>query len=270
MTKANDIARAHVVDAEKRAKRKIKRLQNKGVRTSSINPIQNVDKSDTRALKRYAKALEEFISRQTRFIAGRDGTPIPYAAYRDYKQLEKKWNKAHDRYWSEFAPKPYITAYGVSDMTLGERSAASHVKGLPFGNIGYKRELLPEQIKSAEDLKNRMKILKRELSPSYQKQRIKQLRKNLIEHAASFNDPAIPKAIKRLSDEQLFALQNFTNFVPLYYRYINTDRDNSMGGQADAMDDEAQKQHMLLTIEQVQKIGSKNYPKRKPKKRKRD
>ena len=71
--------------------------------------------------------------------------------------------------------------------------------------------------------------------------------------------------IKKLSNEQLFALQNFTNFVPLYYRYINTDRDNVMGAQADAMDDEAQKEHMILTIQQVQN----QYPKKATRKRKR-
>ena len=71
--------------------------------------------------------------------------------------------------------------------------------------------------------------------------------------------------IKKLSNEQLFALQNFTNFVPLYYRYINTDRDNVMGAQADAMDDEAQKEHMVLTIQQVKN----QYPKKPARKRKR-
>ena len=128
----------------------------------------------------------------------------------------------------------------------------AHVKGLPFGNIDYQRQLLPEQIRSEADLRKRAQILKRELSPTYQRKRITQLRKNLLEHAATFNDPRIPNMIRKLSNEQLFALQNFTNFVPLYYRYINTDRDNVMGAQADAMDDEAQKEHMILTIQQVQ------------------
>lgn len=252
MTKANENARAHVKDAERRARRKIKRLQNKGIRTGSVAPFRDVDPSNTRALKSYARDLEKFISRSTRFVAGRDGTPIPYTAYRDYKRIERQWNREHDRYWAKFANQPFMTAYGAADMTLGQRSAAAHVKGLPFGNIDYQRELLPEQIRSVKDLEQRKKILKRELSPSFQRKRITQLRKNLLEHAATFNDPRIPNMIKKLSNEQLFALQNFTNFVPLYYRYINTDRDNVMGAQADSMDDEAQKEHMILTIQQVQ------------------
>ena len=266
MTKANENARAHVKDAERRARRKIKRLQNKGIRTGGIAPFRDVDPSNTRALNSYANQLEKFISRSTRFVAGRDGTPIPYTAYRDYKRIERQWNKEHDKYWRTFANQPFMTAYGAADMTLGQRSAAAHVKGLPFGNIDYQRELLPEQIRSVKDLEQRKKILKRELSPSFQRKRITQLRKNLLEHAATFNDPRIPNMIKKLSNEQLFALQNFTNFVPLYYRYINTDRDNVMGAQADSMDDEAQKEHMILTIQQVQT----QHPKKTAKKRRKN
>lgn len=265
MTKANERARARVRDAERRARRKIKRLQKKGVRTGGITPFRDVDPSNTRVLNSYARELEKFISRSTRFVAGRDGTPIPYTAYRDYKRIERQWNKEHNRYWQKFANQPFMTAYGVADMTLGQRSAAAHVKGLPFGNIDYRRDLLPEQVRSVKDLEQRKRILKREMSPSYQRKRITQLRKNLLEHAATFNDPRLPNMIRKLSNEQLFALQNFTNFVPLYYRYINTDRDNVTGAQADAMDDEAQKQHMILTIRQVQE----QYPKRQTRKRKR-
>lgn len=251
MTKANDNARARVADAERRARRKIKRLQKKGVRTGTISPFKEVDKSDTRALNSYARQLDKFISRSTRFVAGRDGTPIPYTAYRDYKRIERQWNKEHNRYWQKFARHPFLTAYGESDTSLGMRSAMSHVKGLPFGDIDYQRQLLPGQIRSEADLKKRMKILKRELSPAYQRQRITQLRKNLMEHAASFNDPRIPKMIKKLSNEQLFALQNFTNFVPIYYRYMSTNVEITLGEDIDATEHDAQVEHMLMLIDQV-------------------
>lgn len=251
MTKANENARAHVKDAERRARRKIKRLQSKGIRTGGIAPFREVDPSNTRALKAYARDLERFISRSTRFVAGRDGTPIPYTAYMDYKRIERQWNKEHNRYWGKFAAHPFLTAYGESDTSLGMRSAMSHVKGLPFGNIDYQRQLLPGQIRSEADLKKRMEILKRELSPAYQRQRITQLRKNLMEHAASFNDPRIPKMIKKLSNEQLFALQNFTNFVPVYYRYMSTNVEITLGEDIDATEHDAQVEHMLMLIEQV-------------------
>lgn len=251
MTKANDAARAAVRDAERRAKAKLKRLRAKGVRTGSISPLRAVDLADTRAAKKYARELEGFISRSTRFVAGRDGTPIPYQAYRDYKRIERQWNKEHRKYWDRFASQPFITAYGESDMTLGQRSAVSHIKGLPFGDIGYERSLDPSAIRSVADLEKRKKILEREMSPSFQKKRIKNLRRNLLEHAASFNDPQLPSMIRKLSDEQLFALQNFTNFVPVYYRFLSTNAEVTLGTDIDATEHDAQVEHMKMTIQQV-------------------
>lgn len=263
MTKANEAARSRVADAERRAKRKIKRLQRKGIRTGSISPFKDVDPSNTRALNSYHKQLEKFISRETRFVAGQDGTPIPYSAYRDFRRLEKKWNKEHNKYWSKFADMPFLTAYGESDTTLGMRSQMTKIKGLQYKGIDYVRETPAGALKGVPDIKRRTEIIKRELSPTYQKKRLRQLRKNLIANAESFNDPSLPSMIKKLSNEQLFALQNFTNFVPLYYRYINSDRDNSYGIEADATEHEAQVEHMKMTIAQVMERYPRTTKKRK-------
>lgn len=263
MTKANDAARARVADAERRARRKIKRLQNKGIRTGSITPFRDVDPSNTRALNTYHKQLEQFISRETRFVAGQDGTPIPYSSYRDFRRLERQWNKQHDKYWRKYADKPFLTAYGETDTTLGMRSQMTKIKGLQYKGIDYVRETPVSALKGVPDIKRRSDILKKELSPTYQKKRIQQLRKNLLENAASFNDPTLPNMIKKLSNEQLFALQNFTNFVPLYYRYINTDKDNAMGIEADAIEHDAQVEHMKMTIAQVME----RYPKTRKRKK---
>lgn len=57
--------------------------------------------------------------------------------------------------------------------------------------------------------------------------------------------------IKKLSNEQLFALQNFTNFVPIYYRYMSTNVEITLGEDIDATEHDAQVEHMLMLIEQV-------------------
>ena len=251
MTKANDAARSRVKDAERRAKRKIRRLQKKGVATGSISPLKNVDPSNTRALNSYHKELEKFISRQTRFVAGYEGTPIPYASYRDFRRLERQWNKQHEKYWAQFANKPFLTAKGESDMTLGMRSRMTNIKGLPFKGIDYVRDTPAEKLKGLPDIERRSKIIKRELSPTYQRKRITNLRRNLVNYASEFNDPEIPNMIKKLSNEQLFALQNFTSFVPLYYRYINTDKDNDFGIEADSTEHDAQVRHLKELIYQA-------------------
>ena len=251
MTKANDRARAAVTDAERRARRKIKRLQNKGVRTGGISPFREVDTSDTWALKRYAKELETFVSRQTRYVAGYDGTPIPYEAYRDFRRLEKKYNAAHAKWWDTYGQQPFITSEGASEMTIVERSLAARLKGMAFGGASAYRETPAERLRGVKDIEKRSAIMRKELSPSYQKERVRNLRMNLLAHASEFNDPRIPRMIRKLSNEQLFALQNFTNFVPLYYRYMSTNVEVTLGEDIDAMEHDAQVQHMIDTIEQV-------------------
>lgn len=251
MTKANDRARAAVADAERRARRKIRRLQCKGVRTGGITPFREVDESDTWALKRYAKDLERFVSRQTRYVAGYDGTPIPYETYRDFRRLEKRYNAEHAKWWDTYGNQPFITAEGASETTIAERSLAARLKGMAFGGASAYRETPAEKLRGVKDIEKRSAIMRKELSPSYQKERVRNLRKNLLAHASEFNDPRIPKMIRKLSNEQLFALQNFTNFVPLYYRYTSTNVEVTLGEDIDALEHDAQVQHMIDTIEQV-------------------
>ena len=254
MTRANDKAVAAMHDAERRVKRKLKRLQKKGVRTGSISPLGEVDTSNTRAVKRYTAELERFISRQTRFIAGRDGTPIPWGMWRDYRRLERAWNREHARWWGRHGGAPFVTSAGASDMTIAERSAMGRVKGAPLGGVGYQRELTPEKVRGVNDLIKRTQILQKELSPTYQKERVKNLRKNLLAHVDSFNDERLPSMIRSLTNEQLVALQNTTNFVPLYYRYMSTNIDITLGDDIDAQEHEAQVEHLKLTIEQIKKL----------------
>lgn len=251
MTKANDRARAAVADAELRARRKIKRLQKKGVRTGGISPFREVDESDTWALKRYAKDLEGFVSRQTRYVAGYDGTPIPYETYRDFRRLEKKYNAAHAKWWDTYGNQPFITAAGASETTIAERSLAARLKGMAFGGASAYRETPADKLRGVRDIEKRSAIMRKELSPAYQKERVRNLRKNLLAHASEFNDARIPKLIRKLSNDQLFALQNFTNFVPLYYRYMSTNVEVTLGEDIDATEHDAQVQHMIDTIEQV-------------------
>ena len=246
-TKANQAANAALKDATRRANRKLKRLQKKGIRTGSISPIRPVDTSDTRAVKKYTKELENFISRQTRFVRGRDGSPIPYEYWRDFKRLERDYNRTHAKFWSRFGDMPFLTTAGASDMTLRERD-----RMLQRPLIERRADVQPDQINSMSDLKRRAKTMLKEISPNYQANRMKQLRKNLLEHSMTYNDSRLPRMIRSLSEEQLFALQAMTNFVPVYFHFISTEVNVSLGEMADEMEHEAQVQHLIDTIEQVQ------------------
>lgn len=254
MTKANDAARARVKDAERRARRKMRRLENKGIRTGSISPFETIDPSNTRKLNSYYNRLEKFISRQTRYVAGNDGTPIPYKDYRDFRRLERKWNKQHDKYWTDFAPKPFITSKGESETTMGMMSLISDVPGTPFRSIKTVKQTEASKLKGVPELKRRMKNMERELSPGYEQRRVKQLRKNMLRQVSQFNEPELTKKVRGLTNVQLQALKNRTDFVPMYYHYLISYSKMSGDSVADSMDHESQYDHLMLTIEQIKKM----------------
>lgn len=255
MTSANQKAIARVADAEKRARRKLDRLDKNGVRTGSINPLRRVDYGNTRELNRYYGELEKFISRKNRYVAGNDGQPLPYDKLTQYRKLEQRYNKLHDKHWKDFAPKPYLTSKGKEDVTLGELSSMVQIKGLAYKGIDYRKQTPNEKIRGISDLNRRITILKNEVSPNFQKKRIQTLRKNLIEHVSGFNDEELTRRIRGLTNEELFRLQNETSFVPLFYRYISTDKDNDFGLEADSTEHQAQIDHIKLTIDAVRNTG---------------
>ena len=251
MTKANREANDSRSDAERRARRKLNRLKNKGIATGNISPFRDVDTSDTRAVKSYTRELESFISRENRYVGGFQGTPIPYSEYRDLRRMERKWNKVHNKYWEKFGPQPFIIPEGPTDMSLAMRSSMGHFKSDLMHGINYERSTPAEKIRGIRDIEKRKAIMLQELDPKFQENRAKVLKKNMLAYIDTFNDPELKSAIKKLNSSQLFKLQTFTDFVPLYYHYINTDRDNKISKAIDAQDDEQQRRHLKQLINNV-------------------
>lgn len=209
-TKANAAANAKVKDAERRAKRKMQRLRRKGVLTGSINPLESVPSNDTWALKAYANRLEKFISRDTRYVAGYEGTPIPYADYRDYKRVEREWNREHRKTWEKFASKPFYTGAGESGMSV---SQAREIGKLERRLIEYERSADPSSFKSVAHLRKRMERLRAEMTGEYRDRRIDTLRENMVRAAQTSNDDVLASSIEDLSPTQLQALYEQTDFV---------------------------------------------------------
>lgn len=94
-TKKNTEARKKVSNLEKRAKAKVRRLEAKGISDAkTLAGLRQVDKKDTRALNSYAKKLEKFVSRETRYERGDDGRAVrsytkKQAADRELARLER-------------------------------------------------------------------------------------------------------------------------------------------------------------------------------------
>lgn len=256
---ANKQTLATMRKLEKRAQQKLKRLQDKGVRTGSISPLKQVDTSNKGKVKAYIRDLERFNSRKTQYVAGRDGTPLPAAEVRHYRQLEKQWNKAHRKFWKKYADQPFYTPEGASDVSLGELSSYVHVKGLPYGDINYERKFNVENIRGLKDLRRRINIMKTETSPEYEQKRLQNLQVNMQDFARVMNDQRLIDMIEGMTDDQLLELWNNSDFVEIFYHAYPGKNGNTV---SQAMDYESDVQHMLQLVEGVKerKPGTRPQP----------
>lgn len=203
---------------EKRAEKKLERFRSQGVRTGSITPIRPVDTSNQAKVKKYIRELETFNSRQTQYVAGRDGTPLDKKKVSEYLKLEKKWNRVHEKFWKREGSDIFYTPEGASDTTLAQKSSYVHVKGLPFGDINYKRQADMSKIKGMKDLQRRIDIMRIETSPEYERNRLKQLRENMKDFASgAMNDKALYNMVDIMTDDQLLELWQNSDFVEIFY-----------------------------------------------------
>lgn len=210
MTRANERARVQVRDAERRAKQKLRRLENKGVRVGSISPIKKVDLSDTWAAKRYAKELNKFVEREQRFIAGQEGSPLLYKEFSKLKKLEKAYNKKQLEFWEEHGSAPILTVAGSVSSVAERAEMLKH--GIPrFKKPSFKMNVKPEQIKSKKQLERMIKQVELEINPRTDLKRLKNARFKLALYAEKFDEP-LARKIRALTNKQLMVLLMQTDF----------------------------------------------------------
>lgn len=214
MTKANDNANKERKDLERRVRRKLSRLENKGIRTGSISPIKNIDTANTRSVKSYNKQMRDFMKRENQYVAGYDGTPIKEKDWREYQKLEKRRNEVHLKRLNDYRDKTLIG----QDMTILQKAAITS-RSTIFNAIEYMRNLTPEKVKGAKDLKRRTGILKRELSPNYLRNRANRLREDVLKTIDIYNSSELKQKFEKLSNRQLQRLQNESLFVEDFFTF---------------------------------------------------
>lgn len=263
-TPANKKAQAAMRDAERRAKRKLNRLRRKGLNVGGISPLKSrVDLSDTRGIKSYTKSLEQFISRQTRYVsadqfskgyqAGYEGAPISYQAYRKYMAAEKKFNAEMQRRYDEVAAKPYIQS-GKVQGTVEQVSVEYRVNREKHA----KADVSTVKIKNEADLLRRAEVLTRASSEASRMAGMERYRQHLIEWAREYNND-LEGVAESLTNEQLWELRMTTNFDDAYHMYYP-----SGGDYADDVSDQlndATYESMTSTVEAIRKrIPGKRIP----------
>lgn len=247
-TRNNEKAVAQMKDAEKRAQRKLRRLQKKGVRVGSITPLEIIDTSNTRQVNNYIKRLENFISRKTRFVAGAEGTPISGATLKRYKKAIREANKNRDRFWKRFYGSPYLSG-SKQEGTIGE------VKSSFISRFWQKLKPNVEKLRSEKSAQTAIKALEKQASPAFFNKRANTFGKNIRKAAKNLNDERIKRALRGLTTDQLMYLQDGTNFAEVFYTYLVA-MDSPKKGTTGISEEEHEGhiEHLLLTIEQVKSL----------------
>ena len=113
-------SRAEIARLEARARAKVRRIEKQGVRLSGsqYDPLRESAGASYRERARYADELRRFTSRNTQFVAGREGRPITNYDWQSYKRAEQAYVRKAKTQFEEV--KDFKLSSGES---VGERMA---------------------------------------------------------------------------------------------------------------------------------------------------
>lgn len=210
--------RAEVMRAHKLAGDKARRVeQSTGAKVagSSFDPRRDpskVSKYNARQLRAYQAELAEFRSRNTQFVAGSRGTPIPKHQWVRYQNVQQTYNKLGS--W-ELASVFNVELPGGS--TIGEReatflpegrAAAGRASNRPQGGVN----LDAGQIHSADALPMLEKRLRDRMSEGSLSRAISAQRYQMGEMLSAIGESDLIPEFGELTDKQFSTLWNYTDF----------------------------------------------------------
>lgn len=208
--------------AEQRAKRKLRRLEKKGIRTGAIMPeFKSLDELTTGQKRAYENQLEKFISRQTRYVAGYEGTPIHYGVVKQIRAAEKKLNEQRAAQWAAVSGKPMLT--NPSSMTTDDYRNMTRIYDAGTGTLkpNPKSPLYFTEFKSRDismlrgdkDAAEYIKALRHAGTKSYVKKKNNIMIDNMLKVMRDINEPELAARIKKLSMEQIYILAARSDFI---------------------------------------------------------
>lgn len=217
---------------EQRAKRKLYRLQHdKGILTGGINPLRDTSAMSTQAKVAYERKLEAFISRENRYVAGYEGTPIRYATVKEIRAVEKKLNDKRAKMFSGVADKTLLVP--GTDMTAADYRQATRTYDVGSGSFKpnpksplffteeHHRDI--SMLKGESAAKAYIKALKHAGTKDYVDYKNKILKENMIKVMRDINEPELERRIRKLTIGQIYELITLTPFIESVF--MNSGRD---------------------------------------------
>jgi hypothetical protein len=209
-TKRQQELLANIANREKSVRRKIRRLENKGVRITGTDydPRQaDVGNMTARQMGSYLRKLDTFTDRKTQFVPGASGKPLPAAKWRKFKQVEKAGNDYSLRYRAKI-DNVYNPHKG---MTMGEYRAMKR-GDLPSRLVPSVNDPFDVRSRSSYGVTNEKaldKLIKEEqkrTTPQNFKKWQKSNREAAKKMLTDLHEEELLKKLNKLTDEQFHLL----------------------------------------------------------------
>ena len=222
------------------ARRKLKRLEAKGILTQMVDPRfpagaatprMNLDKwaeesrMTRKELNAYKQRLKNFTSRGNQYVAGSLGTPLSKNQWREYERARDKANKQLAKNNAIFENVP--TQYGMTvKQYMAARKPVHPELHDPASNAYYwPSERTPKSFASDKALKAETKRMLERADPNFinriNKRQNRRVAKELLE---STGDRSLVKRLKELNDYQFDLLWRFSRFADhasaVYEQYL--------------------------------------------------
>lgn len=208
--------RGQVTAKENRIKRNTG-VDIRGTVADPRRPVNEVERLNFPALKKYKRELDAFMSRSSGFVAGVNNAPIPKTEWLEYKRLERQYNQISANQFDSI--KGIKLPKGLGNMTIAEREirmvpddkrSQGEVMHRPYAPLDRK----PSRIKDAAALAKLKAALQKKMNTDYLPSQIAAARSQLagMLTGAGHGQELLEEANK-LSDSQFNVLWNYTNFA---------------------------------------------------------
>lgn len=208
--------RAQVRARHNAATKKVSRLRQRGVELGGTNydvrrDPNNIKRMNSTQLRAHLGRLNSFIDRKNAFVPGDSGVPLPAAKWREYKALERQYNRIGNREYAKvgdtFLPQPGVK---VRDRrSILAQSALGTAANAPYQEINRNSR----GITGTDALDKITEQMRGKTSRDYLPAEIAKSREQFMDMLKEMGNAEYIDTAKKLTDDQFDTLWNYTSFA---------------------------------------------------------
>ena len=142
---------------------------------------------------------------------------------REFRKLEKRWNKEHERYWRQFRNQPLYSGGKPEDVTVTQHQAQTRTFRKLFQQPMYRRNANLSKVKNRAEFEKLKQTMRYEMSEDYRIDRVNTFSDNIMRNIQFYGDRELVDLFESLTFEELQQLQETTLFTSDFFELIPSD-----------------------------------------------